>query len=143
NDLVSIFLTGIPEVNQPANVQPAELLRLNTDVDPTDFANQDRLGLLAGQADGWPNGRRVGDDVIDIALRAVAGATPFTPEFNVAPNNQLTDGANANDRPYLQEFPYLATPHQGYELDNPQRVDRSDDERSTRGRDRGTRNGKP
>ncbi len=141
NDLVSIFLTGIPEVNQPTNVQPAELLRLNTDVDPTDFADQDRLGLLAGQADGWPNGRRVGDDVIDIALRAVAGGTPFTPEFNVAPNNQLTDGANANDRPYLQEFPYLATPHQGYELDNPQRVDRSGGERSTPGRDRGNRNG--
>ncbi|HEV2069573.1 MAG TPA: DUF4331 family protein, partial [Acidimicrobiales bacterium] len=122
DDLVAIFLTGIPDVNQPANVQPAELLRLNTDVQPTAFADHDRLGLLAGQADGFPNGRRVGDDVIDIALRAVAGATPFTPEFNVAPNNQLTDGANANDRPYLQSFPYLATPHQGYDLNNPARV---------------------
>ncbi len=122
DDLVAIFLTGIADVNQPANVQPAELLRLNTDVQPTAFADQDRLGLLAGQADGFPNGRRVGDDVVDIALRAVAGATPFTPEFNVAPNNQLTDGANANDRPYLQSFPYLATPHQGYELNNPARV---------------------
>lgn len=122
DDLVAIFLTGIPDVNQPANVQPADLLRLNTDVQPTAFADQDRLGLLAGQADGFPNGRRVGDDVIDIALRAVAGATPFTPDFNVAPNNQLTDGANANDRPYLQSFPYLAIPHQGYDLNNPARV---------------------
>jgi hypothetical protein len=123
DDLVAIFLTGIEGVNQPANVQPAEVLRLNTDVAPTAFAEHDRLGLLAGQSDGFPNGRRVGDDVVDIALRAVAGATPFTPDFDVAPNNQLTDGANQNDRPYLQQFPYLATPHQGYELNNPERVD--------------------
>ncbi len=121
-DLVSIFLTGIADVNQPATVQPAELLRLNTSVDPTAFADQDRLGLLAGQADGFPNGRRVGDDVVDIALRAVAGGTPFTPDFNVAPNNALTDGANQNDRPYLTSFPYLATPHAGYDLNNPARV---------------------
>ncbi|HWH33746.1 MAG TPA: DUF4331 domain-containing protein [Acidimicrobiales bacterium] len=122
DDLVSIFLTGVADVNQPANVVPAEMLRLNTSVTPTAFADQDRLGLLAGQADGFPNGRRVGDDVVDIALRAVAGGTPFTPDFNVAPNNALSDGANANDRPYLGSFPYLATPHQGYDLNNPARV---------------------
>jgi hypothetical protein len=121
-DLVSIFLTGIADVNQPDGVRPAEMLRLNTSVTPTAFADQDRLGLLAGQADGYPNGRRVGDDVVDIALRAVAGGTPFTPDFNVAPNNALTDGANQNDRPYLRTFPYLATPHQGYDLNNPARV---------------------
>jgi hypothetical protein len=122
-DLVSIFLTGILDVNRPAgDPQPAEMLRLNTSVAPTAFGEQDRLGLLAGQDDGYPNGRRVGDDVIDIALRAVAGGTPFTPDFNVAPNNALTDGANSNDRPYLTSFPYLATPHQGYDLNNPARV---------------------
>jgi hypothetical protein len=121
-DLVSIFLTGIVEVNQPASVTPAEMLRLNTSVTPTPFAEQDRLGLLAAQPDGFPNGRRVGDDVADIALRAVAGGTPFTPDFNVAPNNALSDGANQNDRPYLTSFPYLATPHQGYDLNNPARV---------------------
>jgi hypothetical protein len=121
-DLVSIFLTGIADVNQPEGVRPAEMLRLNTSVEPTAFGEQDRLGLLAGQADGYPNGRRVGDDVVDIALRAVAGGTPFTPDFNVAPNNALTDGANQNDRPYLRTFPYLATPHQGYDLNNPARV---------------------
>jgi hypothetical protein len=132
DDLVSIFLTGIPEVNMPANVQPAELLRLNTSVEPTPFDEQDRLGLLAGQADGFPNGRRVGDDVVDIALRAVAGGTPFTPDFNVAPNNELTDGVDENDRPYLESFPYLATPHQGYELENPERVDDPGDNRPDR-----------
>jgi hypothetical protein len=83
----------------PETVQPAEMLRLNTSVEPTPFDDQDRLGLLAGQADGFPNGRRVGDDVVDFALRAVAGGTPFTPDFNVAPNNELTDGVDENDRP--------------------------------------------
>ncbi len=124
-DLISIFLTGIEGLNQPADVQPAEMLRLNTETPPTPFADRDPLGLLAGQSDGFPNGRRVGDDVVDIALRAVAGGTPLAPEpevTNVAPNNALTDGVDGNDRPYLQDFPYLATPHQGTDLRNPQRV---------------------
>jgi hypothetical protein len=121
-DLISIFLTGIEGLNQPANVKPAEMLRLNTSTEPTAFADRDRLGLLAGQNDGFPNGRRVGDDVIDIALRAVAGGTPLTPDFNEAPNNALGDGVDSNDRPYLEDFPYLATPHQGTDLRNPRRV---------------------
>lgn len=125
NDLVAVFLTGIQDLNQPADVQPAELLRLNTSIAPTPFADQDRLGLLAGQTDGWPNGRRLTDDVIDIALRAVAGGTPLAPnpdETNVAPNNALTDGVDGNDLPFLEQFPYQPTPHQGYEINNPQRL---------------------
>jgi hypothetical protein len=114
-DLVSIFLTGIEGVNQPADVQPSEMLRLNTAVEPTPYDAQDRLGLLAGQDDGFPNGRRLGDDVIDITLRAVAGGTPFTPDFNQSPNNELTDGVTGNDRPFLERFPYMPTPHQGYD----------------------------
>jgi hypothetical protein len=121
-DLVSIFLTGIEGLNQPPNVRPAEVLRLNTSIAPTPFAEQDRLGLLAGQEDGFPNGRRVGDDVVDISLRAVAGGTPFQPDFNQSPNNELTDGVTGNDVPYLTTFPYLGTPHQGYEGNNPARV---------------------
>ncbi|CAN5684809.1 DUF4331 domain-containing protein [soil metagenome] len=121
-DLISIFLTGIEGLNQPANVQPAEMLRLNTSTEATAFKKRDRLGLLAGQPDGFPNGRRVGDDVIDLALRAVAGGTPLTPDFNKAPNNALGDGVDSNDRPYLEDFPYLATPHQGTDLRNPRRV---------------------
>ncbi|HWG92942.1 MAG TPA: DUF4331 family protein, partial [Mycobacteriales bacterium] len=118
NDLVSIFLTGIEGVNKVEGGQPAEVLRLNTSVTPTAFADQDRLGLLAGQDDGFPNGRRLVDDVVDIALRAVAGGTPFTPEFDKAPNNALADGVDANDGTFLTSFPYQATPWQGYGENN-------------------------
>lgn len=113
NDLVSIFLTGIPGLNQPANVKPSEMLRLNTSTPVT--ANPNPLGVLAGDVQGFPNGRRLGDDVVDIELRAVAGATPFTPAFVKSPNNILGDGVNANDMPFLSSFPYLSTPHQGYD----------------------------
>jgi hypothetical protein len=61
---------------------------------------------------GFPNGRRVGDDVVDIELRAVAGV--LVPGFNKAPNNALGDGVNGNDKPYLTSFPYLASPASGY-----------------------------
>jgi hypothetical protein len=115
NDLATVFLTGVPSLNKPVNVKASEMLRLNTSIPPTPFASQDRLGLLAGQNDGFPNGRRLVDDVTDIELRAVAGGTPFTPDFNVFPNNALTDGVDINDMPFLRSFPYVATPHQGYE----------------------------
>lgn len=113
SDLVSIFLTGIADLNQPANVVPSEMLRLNTSTAVT--ANPNRLGLLGGDNQGFPNGRRLGDDVVDIALRAVAGGTPFTPDFNEAPNNQLSDGDLGNDRPFLSTFPYIGHPHSGYD----------------------------
>ena len=111
NDLVAVFLTGIPGLNKPANPNqvPCEMLRLNLAVAPTQHPS--RFGILAGDNAGFPNGRRLGDDVIDIAERVVAGATPFTPSFNSAPNNQLGDGVDANDRPFLPYFPYVAPPH--------------------------------
>ncbi len=122
DDLVAIFLTGItmPDgtvLNAQQNGRPAEVLRLNTSIKPTesDPNQQDPLGLLGGDMDGYPNGRRLGDDVIDIALRAVAGATPFTPEFDRAPNNELGDGARGNDMPLLTTFPYIPHPHNGYD----------------------------
>jgi flagellar basal body-associated protein FliL len=108
DDLVTIFLTGIPDLNQPAGVTPSEQLRLNLAVPPTDAP--DPLGVLAGDNAGFPNGRRLTDDVVDIALRAVAGGTPFTPDFNVAPNNALADGVTANDKALLDTFPYVAFP---------------------------------
>jgi hypothetical protein len=114
-DIIPIFLTGIPGLNQPANVVPGEMIRLNTSIAPTPFASQDRLGLLAGQTDGFPNGRRLIDDVTDIELRALAGGTPFTPTFNVFPNNALTDGVDGNDVAFLTSFPYVAAPHSGYD----------------------------
>ena len=111
NDLVTIFLTGIPGLNQPANVRPAEMLRLNMAIAPS--ANPSAMGVLGGDVAGFPNGRRVGDDVLDIVLRAAAGATPLTPGFSRSPNNQLGDGVNRNDVPYLTTFPYLGIPHPG------------------------------
>ncbi len=115
-DLVTIFLTGIPGLNQPPGVKPSEMLRLNVAIPPA--GAPDPLGVLGGDLAGFPNGRRVGDDVTDIAIRAMAGATPLTPAFNIAPNNTLGDGCcmtpfGGNDVPYLQTFPYLGQPHSG------------------------------
>jgi hypothetical protein len=111
NDLVTIFLTGIPGLNQPANVRPSEMLRLNMEIPPTLSPN--RMGVLGGDLAGFPNGRRVGDDVLDIVLQAAAGATPLTPAYNRFPNNSLGDNIGGNDLPYLPYFPYLAIPHAG------------------------------
>ena len=111
NDLVAIFLTGIPGLNQPPNVRPSEMLRLNVAIPPA--SNPDRMGVLGGDVAGFPNGRRVGDDVFDIVLQAAAGATPLTPAFNRQPNNRLGDNINRNDVAYLNQFPYLGTPHAG------------------------------
>jgi hypothetical protein len=110
-DLRSVFFTGVPGLNQPRNVVPAEMLRLNTSIAPT--AEPSRLGVLGGDQAGFPNGRRVGDDVVDIELRAIAGV--LVDGFDKSPNNILGDGVDANDVPYLPNFPYLGTPHQGYD----------------------------
>ncbi len=117
NDIAAIFLTGIDGLNKPANGRPSEMIRLNTAIKPkvTDPNQQNRLGLLGGENDGFPNGRRLGDDTVDIALRALAGATPFTPTFNIAPNNLLGDGVDKNNVPFLTRFPYVAPPKAGYE----------------------------
>jgi hypothetical protein len=114
-DLVTIFLTGIPGLNQiGTNPRASEMLRLNTAVPPS--SRPHRLGVLAGDLAGFPNGRRVGDDVVDIALQAMAGATPLTPQFARAPNNQIGDGVDQNDKEYLSGFPFLTVPHSGREL---------------------------
>lgn len=111
NDLVTIFLTGIPGLNQPQGVVASEQLRLNMGIPPS--RQPDPMGVLRGDLAGFPNGRRVGDDVTDIVLQAAAGATPLTPGFNIAPNNQIGDGVGRNDVPYLATFPYLGIPHAG------------------------------
>lgn len=111
DDLVTIFLKGIPGLNQPAGVTPSEMLRLNVAIPPS--PNPNPLGVLAGDLSGFPNGRRVGDDVTDVAIRAMAGATPLTPAFNTGINAQLGDGVPGNDVPYLSTFPYLGLPHPG------------------------------
>ena len=111
NDLVTIFLTGIPGLNQPPNVRPSEMLRLNVAIPPS--ANPNPLGVLGNDLAGFPNGRRLGDDVVDIALRAMAGATPLTPSFNGGINAILGDGVAANDKTALAVFPFVASPHPG------------------------------
>ncbi|MCU1345766.1 MAG: hypothetical protein JWL70_2032, partial [Acidimicrobiia bacterium] len=95
-DLATIFLTGIPGVNKPKNVRPSEELRLNTSM-----------------PSAYPNGRTLSDDVVDTSLRALAGATAFTPAFNISPNKDLGDGVDANDVPFTTSFPYVAAPHAG------------------------------
>ena len=123
NDLAQIFALGIPAGAVPGLPNyttvisgtngPHEYQRLNVAIPPTPLASASRLGLLGGDPAGFPNGRRVFDDVVDIELRAVLGGTPFTPTFNVAPNNTVGDGVAANFEGFLTRFPYLQTPNPG------------------------------
>jgi len=121
SDLVAILLTGVPNLNF-TGATPADLLRLNTSVAPTAVAGAgNRLGVLAGDLAGFPNGRRLEDDIVDIDLRAFAeGYGSFLNGLlglpNKSPNNLLGDGVDANDRTFLAQFPYVASPHQGYEV---------------------------
>jgi Domain of unknown function (DUF4331)/FlgD Ig-like domain len=111
NDLVTVFLTGVPGLNQPAGGTPCEMLRLNMAIPPSQRPK--RLGVLAGDNAGFPNGRRLADDVVDIAERVVAGV--LVPGFNIEPNNRLGDGVNVNDKPFMDCFPYVAPPHNPFD----------------------------
>ncbi len=127
NDLVAILLTG---VKIPAGKIPgvenlnytgemkADLLRLNMAIPPSTTTS--RLGVLEGDLAGFPNGRRLADDVTDIELRALAEG--YGPVLNAVlglpnrtPNNTLGDGVDQNDVEFMPMFPYVAPPHQGYE----------------------------
>ncbi len=88
----------------------ADMLRLNTGVPPTPQASRKRLGLLVGDAAGFPNGRRVSDDVTDIALRVVAGILVDSTKYGLA----LGDGVNTNDVAYQETFPYVGWAQSGY-----------------------------
>lgn len=127
-DLVAIFATGIPgNLISPAfgvgtyqgGKVIAEMLRLNMGITPTgtNGAGTSDLGLLGGDLAGFPNGRRVTDDVVNIALKAVAGATiPLVDNtYTADPNVALVDqGVTPNPRAYQSGFPYLADPHGGF-----------------------------
>jgi hypothetical protein len=109
-DLLPVVTYAAPIAANGTPAGPiADLLRLNTGVRPTPYASASRLGLLGGDPAGFPNGRRVFDDVTDVALRLVVGgvlAAPF-PGFNPAIGGRLGDGVNVNDTPYRTAFPYL------------------------------------
>jgi len=111
-DLVAAFLTGISGLNQPASVHPAEMMRLNTAIAPVPAANQKNLGVIAGDNAGFPNGRRPGDDVVDIELRVAMGLLLTDAE---APSRSLpyTDGATVKATDFQRTFPYLLTPLPG------------------------------
>jgi hypothetical protein len=138
-DIFSIFLTGMKtaapftintaggpvqlpagfNVNQPVGVVPAEMLRLNTGISgATCSPTPSRLGILGGDACGFPNGRRLADDVTDIELLAVGGAAwPVLVDnsfsFNPALAGALTDRIDQNDESFGANFPYVASPHPG------------------------------
>ncbi|MGB5579559.1 MAG: DUF4331 domain-containing protein, partial [Woeseia sp.] len=111
-DLVAAFLTGVDGLNQPPNVVGSEMLRLNTSIAAVPAGSQNRLGVIEGDAAGFPNGRRPGDDVVDIALRVVMGKLldPADAPVGQAP---LTDGAFVDDSFFDTTFPYLVTPLPG------------------------------
>jgi hypothetical protein len=123
-DLVAILLTGLKLPDGTpftfTGNRQADMLRLNVAVEPC-MADCSVLGVMGGDLAGFPNGRRLTDDVTDIEIRAVLdGYGSFinglfgdlTP--NNSPNNLLGDGVNANDMPFLASFPYQADPHNGY-----------------------------
>ncbi len=116
-DLVAVLLTGVPGLNF-TGTHKADLLRLNMAIPPA--VKPSRLGALEGDFAGFPNGRRLADDILDIELRAVAcGYGPILEKAlglcNLSPNNTIGDGVDANDKPFKASFPYLATAHQGYD----------------------------
>lgn len=111
-DLVNVYLMGVEGLNRPANVVPAEMMRLNTSIPAVSASEQKPLGVLDGDNAGFPNGRRPGDDVVDITLRVAMGA--LLPEED-APAGQLpfTDGAYVDATQFDGSFPYLLSPIPG------------------------------
>ena len=105
DDLVQVFLTGVPGINNPKGKgTPSEMLRLNTRWQAGQSFS--RLGVIGGDRNGFPNGRRLQDDVLDIAIQVVAGELKDMP-------NDLGDGVNSNDSAFATTFPYLGLPHSG------------------------------
>ncbi|MGI8657151.1 MAG: DUF4331 domain-containing protein [Candidatus Limnocylindria bacterium] len=132
DDLVAILLTGltVPPNDVLGNTEPliftqtgtvlADMLRLNVAVPPCP-SSCSTLGVMGGDLAGFPNGRRLTDDVTDIEIRAIIDGYgsvingifgDLTP--NNSPNNAVGDGVNENDVPFLSTFPFQADPHSGY-----------------------------
>jgi hypothetical protein len=121
DDLFTIFLTGLEGLNKPAgDVRPAEMLRLNTSIPPS--ATPNRLGVLAGDIAGYPNGRRLADDVVDIEIQALEGAVSVSGRGGAPTGVTIVeplaagDMVNTNDRAFGSVFPYLALPYSASEV---------------------------
>jgi hypothetical protein len=123
-DLATVFLTGIPGLNQPPNPTPSEQLRINVGIKPASCGTYSTLGVIAGDNCGFPNGRRLADDVTDVELRAVACGYGFdlgpcdSEAGYAATTEQLGDGVDGNDKPFMTSFPYVASPHSGFDHDH-------------------------
>ena len=139
NDLVTTFLTGFAGVNQISGV--GEMLRLNTAIPATEIGSQHNFGVAGGDLAGFPNGRRPGDDVVDVALRVVMGALCHDLPLGangegvnlllcgenaeeaknkaVVGNVPFTDGAPVSDVDFMNRFPYLTTPVAGSFVSTP------------------------
>lgn len=127
SDLVAAFLTGFKDVNQLATVTPSEMTRLNTGVAPTPQASQSTFGVVGNDLAGFPNGRRPGDDAVDITLRVAMGRLCYPVPVNGmatdlglckpadAPvgNVAFTDGAPISAIELQNKFPYLNNPIPG------------------------------
>jgi Domain of unknown function (DUF4331) len=127
NDLVATFLTGIRTLNQQSRVTPSELIRLNMGVNPTPRDAQSTFGVAGDDLAGFPNGRRPGDDVVDITLRVAMGRLCHPVPINGTPTDlglctpanaptgtvAFTDGAPISARELQNAFPYLNNPIPG------------------------------
>ena len=131
-DIVQAVLQGLPGLNQQSkNPKPVDTIKLNLGIAPA--ANPNPLGALAGDLAGYPNGRRLTDDVVDIELQVVAGelADPKVLGADACkapakcPNpTDLGDGVPENDKPFLSTFPYLVADRLGLRLAGSRRTTR-------------------
>jgi hypothetical protein len=111
-DIVQALLTGVPGLTQiGSKPAPADTLKVNLGVPAS--ASPNRFGVLAGDTGGFPNGRRLSDDVVDIELRVIAGAL-LKPEEG-GKQIPLGDGVDVNDKPFRGEFPYVALPDSAFD----------------------------
>jgi Domain of unknown function (DUF4331) len=116
-DIVQALLQGIPDLNQHSGANagtPVDTLKINLGVPPSKTPS--RFGVIGGDNAGFPNGRRLSDDVVDIELQVVAG-------FLVGNQVPLGDGVDRNDKPFLSKFPYEAAPDSGFDSNPSQRFE--------------------